>query len=164
MNPQAMSYVRGAERMVTGVRLTPNGLYVRFADEREGVIPFRALELPGQPHHVSLPSAYVIEVHLVDGTVEEIPWDFARHFADAGYRVRSKAAGARDRRLFGKQLRALRTDRGLTQQELAERAGISRVTIARFEAGEQLPRYQTMIALADGLGVAIECLIAETPD
>lgn len=159
MNTRAMAYVQGADRMVTGARLTPDGLYVRFADEHEGVIPFEDLKLPDQADHVTLPDPYVIEVHLVDGTVEEVPWDFARHFADPGYRARSEAAAERGRRIFGARLRALRAERGLTQQELAERAGINRVTIARFEGGEQLPRYQTLLALADGLGLPIERLI-----
>lgn len=159
MRTQAMAYVQGADRMVTGARLTTDGLYVRFADEREGVIPLEELKLPGQPDRVILPDPYVIEIHLVDGTVEEVPWDFARHFADPNYRARSEAAGERGRRLFGERLRSVRSEQGLTQEELAERAGVNRVTIARFEAGKQLPRYRTLVALADGLGVPIERLI-----
>jgi transcriptional regulator with XRE-family HTH domain len=34
-------------------------------------------------------------------------------------------------------------------------SGINRVTIARIESGDQLPRYQTLRALAEGLGVPI---------
>lgn len=159
MSTHAIAYVPGGDRMLTGARLTPDGLFVRFADDREGVIPFEALKLPAAPEHVTLANVYMIEVHLVGGAVAEVPWDFARHFADPGYRARSEVAAQHDRRLFGKRLRTLRMTRGLTQQHLAERAGINRVTIARFETGEQLPRYSTMVALANGLGLPIERLI-----
>lgn len=154
-----MAYVDGADRMVTGARLTSDGLHVRFADEREGVIPFEDLRLPGDPHHVALPGPYMIEVHLVDGRVEEIPWDFARHFADPGYRARSEAVAEQGRRAFGERLQSLRSARGMTQEELAAKAKLNRVTIARFEAGQRLPRYQTLVALADGLGLPVERLL-----
>jgi DNA-binding XRE family transcriptional regulator len=154
-----MTYVEGADRMVTAARLTPGGLNVRFADQREGLILFEDLKLSGEPDHVTIPEPYVIQVHLIDGTVEEVPWDFARHFTDPGYRARSEAAGEGGRRLFGEQLRLFRSQRGLTQEELAARAGVNRVTIARFEAGERLPRHQTLVALADALELPVGRLI-----
>ncbi|MFB6285729.1 MAG: helix-turn-helix domain-containing protein [Candidatus Bipolaricaulia bacterium] len=155
----ATTYVHGAERMVTAARLTSSGLYVRFADEREGVIPFRDLKLSGEADHVMLPRPHVIEIHLADGSVEEVPWDFARHYADDGYRARSEALAQRGRQVFGDRLKALRVESGLTQASLAGRAGINRVTIARIESGEQLPRYQTLSALAEALGLPIERLL-----
>lgn len=160
MNSHAMAYVDGGERMMIGARLMSDGLYVRFADEGEGVVPFEALRLPGDPDHVTLPGPYVIEVHLVDGRVEEVPWDFARHFADPDYRARSEAGAEQGRRVFGDRLRSLRSARGMTQEELAANSKVNRVTIARFEAGQRLPRYQTLVALADGLGVPVERLMA----
>ena len=39
----------------------------------------------------------------------------------------------------------------MTQQELASKAGIGRVTLVRIENGEQLPRFETLTALADAL-------------
>ena len=39
----------------------------------------------------------------------------------------------------------------MTQQELASKAGIGRVTLMRIENGEQLPRFETLTALADAL-------------
>ncbi len=160
----ATTYVHGADRMVTAARLTSKGLYVRFADEREGVIPFRDLNLPGEADHVSLPRPHVIEIHLADGRVEEVPWDVARHYADDGYRARSEAVAQRGRDVFGERLKALRSANGLTQASLAARAGINRVTIARIESGEQLPRYRTLAALAEALEVPVERLLVETPD
>jgi DNA-binding XRE family transcriptional regulator len=146
--------------MVTGAQVTPDGLEVRFADDCRGVVPFDALDLGGEADHVVLPDPYVIEVHLSDGGVEEVPWDFVRHFLDPGYRERSEAASRRGRRTFGERLRDFRTDSGLTQQELAERAGVNRVTIARYETGRQTPRYASLEALADALGCPVEQLLA----
>ena len=39
----------------------------------------------------------------------------------------------------------------MTQQQLASKAGIGRVTLVRIENGEQLPRFETLAALADAL-------------
>src|SRR3989304_6251659 len=87
-----MTYVQGAERMITAARLVLDGVFVRFADEREGVVPWADLRLPGPPHHVTVPRPHVLEVHLASGAVEEVPWDFARHYADDRYRASSHAA------------------------------------------------------------------------
>lgn len=125
------------------------------------MIPFSDLRLPGEPHHVSLPRPHVIEIGLADGRVEEVPWDFARHYVDEDYQARSEHAAERGRRLFGTRLRALRSQRRLSQEALSKRSGINRVTITRIEAGEQLPRYQTILALADALDVSIERLLVD---
>ena len=160
MTSASLTYVHGADRMLVGARLTAKGLHVRFADEREGLIPFGALDLEGTPDHVIVPHPHVIEVHLSDGRVEEVPWDFARHYVDPDYEATSKVAAKRGGKVFGERLRSLRTDRGTTQEELARRSGVHRVTIARIEMGEQLPRYQTLQALAGALGLSVDTLIA----
>lgn len=160
MKATATTYVHGAERMITAVRLAQDGLYVRFADDRGGMIPLADLGLAREPGRVALPQPYVIEVHLSDGHVEEVPWDFARHYADRGYRERSEHSGQRGRRVFGERLKALRSEKGLTQSAVAEKSGINRVTIARLESGRQFPRYETVAALADALEVSVERLLA----
>ncbi len=40
----------------------------------------------------------------------------------------------------------------MTEEDLAAAAGIGRVTLVRIESGGQLPRYETMVALAGALG------------
>jgi len=154
-----LTFVKGAERMITAARATAGGVFVRFADEREGVIPNTDLRLPHPVLRVSVPQPYLIELHLANGDMAEVPWDFARHYADERYRAGSDEAGARGRRLLGERLRSMRSQRGATQQELADRAGISRVSVVRIEAGEQSPRYQTLAALSDALGISIEQLL-----
>lgn len=51
------------------------------------------------------------------------------------------------------QLRRIRDARALTQEELAERAGVDRTTIMRAEAGQHL-RQSTVRKLARALGVS----------
>jgi transcriptional regulator with XRE-family HTH domain len=50
---------------------------------------------------------------------------------------------------------------GLTQAELADRAGVSRDTIVRLEGGKQPPRPRTLKKLAEVLGVRTRDLASE---
>ena len=155
------THVYGAERMVTYAEITPKGLKVHFADDREGTIPWEDLNLPRRPERIELPNSFVIELHLPDGQVEEIPWDYARHYADPTYREKAIRAAEEGRRIFGERLRRLRREQNVSQQELARRSGVSRGTIARIELGEQSPRYETIVALAKGLQVPVERLLID---
>lgn len=47
----------------------------------------------------------------------------------------------------------LRADRGMTQDDLAEAAGISKVFLAEIETGKKYPRIGNFLSLADALGV-----------
>jgi transcriptional regulator with XRE-family HTH domain len=57
------------------------------------------------------------------------------------------------------RLRTVRLRKALTQQQLAERAGVNRVTIARLEGGKDQPFPTTVRKLADALGVQPEDLM-----
>ncbi|HEY3115815.1 MAG TPA: helix-turn-helix transcriptional regulator [Chloroflexota bacterium] len=57
------------------------------------------------------------------------------------------------------RLKNIRERRALTQQDLAERAGVNRVTVARLEGGVDQPLPGTVRKLADALGVAPEELM-----
>lgn len=57
-------------------------------------------------------------------------------------------------------VRALRAARGLTQQGLAEIAGLPRATIAKIEAGSPNPTLATTARLATALRVSIDELVA----
>ena len=50
-------------------------------------------------------------------------------------------------------LRALRRRSAYSQAELAERAGVRQVTVARIELGQTQPRPRTIRKLAKALGV-----------
>jgi len=54
---------------------------------------------------------------------------------------------------MGRRVRTLRLRHALTQQQLAERAGVSRATIAQFERGQRPPRPDTVRKVAEALGV-----------
>lgn len=60
---------------------------------------------------------------------------------------------------IGSNLRRIRSASGLTQAELAERAGISRVGYRNIETGKSLPRVDTLNTLASALGVRIQELV-----
>jgi len=155
------AYVKDAERMIIRARLTGEGILVRFADDREGLIPLEGLGFAAAPQEIRLSSPYVLEIRLSDGSHEELPWDYVRAFVDPEYRERAQEEGRRGRRLLGERLARLRREAGLSQEALAAKSGISRVTIARLEAGERDPHYETLRALAQGLGVPLERLLVD---
>lgn len=57
---------------------------------------------------------------------------------------------------FGDILRDLRNAAGLTQVQLAEKAGTTGNTVARLERGMYEPSWEIVISLADALGVRTE--------
>ena len=57
---------------------------------------------------------------------------------------------------FAYRLRTLREKSTLTQQQLAERAGMHKLTVAKLEQGLREPSWATVRALAEALGV--DCL------
>jgi len=59
----------------------------------------------------------------------------------------------RPSRRFAANLRRLRGAVGLSQEELAFRAGIHRTQVSLLEGGGRLPRVVTLVKLAGGLGV-----------
>ncbi len=63
--------------------------------------------------------------------------------------------------LDGKRLRQLRRERGLSQEQLADRAGVSLTTVARLERQIEAPcRGWTVARLAAALGQQPTTLIA----
>lgn len=61
---------------------------------------------------------------------------------------------------LGAVLRDLRTDRRLTQVELAERAGVSKSMLSLYERDKQRPHLDTLGRLLDALGVSLGQLAA----
>lgn len=56
--------------------------------------------------------------------------------------------------IFGKVLRQLREEKGLTQEKLAELAEIDRTYIYRLETGKRSPSIDVVFRLADGLKIS----------
>jgi transcriptional regulator with XRE-family HTH domain len=59
--------------------------------------------------------------------------------------------------LFGSRLRAVRQKRGMTQQALAEVAGMSLTYISNMEHGLKVPSLTTILRLA----VALDCKVMD---
>jgi len=67
---------------------------------------------------------------------------------------------------FYKRLKQLREERGWTQDEIAEKLGVSRPTIAGYESEEKnrIPREETLLKIADLFGESIDYLLGRTND
>lgn len=65
---------------------------------------------------------------------------------------------------LGANLALAREAAGLTQEDLSERAGTSRATIAQIESGEGDPRLSTLEAIADALSVGTFVLLLGKQD
>ena len=62
---------------------------------------------------------------------------------------------------IGQQLKNARTRRLLTQEELAEKAGVSAATVVNIERDNQEPHFRTIRKLAKALDVAPSELVGE---
>ena len=58
------------------------------------------------------------------------------------------------RKLVGRNVKRIRQDRGLTQEELAERSGFSQQYISGLEQGRRNPTIVSIYELATALGVS----------
>lgn len=66
------------------------------------------------------------------------------------------------RRLFAASLKAARDGRGWTQAELAAEAGLAVEVYGRLERGRVLPRTETLVRLAQTLGVSTDSLLGQS--
>lgn len=62
---------------------------------------------------------------------------------------------------FGEKIRALRQDRGLTQQQVADDLGISLRAWVYYENGHRFPPQPLLRALSEYFGVSADSLISE---
>lgn len=56
-------------------------------------------------------------------------------------------------------MRELRVAAGLSQDQLADRIGMERRSVQRYERGERDPRYTELLLIADALGVPVVELV-----
>lgn len=59
---------------------------------------------------------------------------------------------------FEERLLETRKNRGMSQETLAEKIGVSRQAVSKWETGEAQPDYAKLIALADALEVSLDYL------
>lgn len=60
---------------------------------------------------------------------------------------------------FAENLRATRKQRGITQEELAERLEVSRQAISKWESGAGYPETEKLIALSRELNISLDYLL-----
>lgn len=62
------------------------------------------------------------------------------------------------RKRIGQRVKALRTMAGMTQQELADRAGLQRTHIGRIEDGAFGSQVETIQQVAEALGMTVDII------
>lgn len=68
---------------------------------------------------------------------------------------------------FGNRLYSLRKSKGMTQQELADRLGVTDKAVSKWETGEAFPETAQLVPLSDIFGVTVDDLLrgkAEAPN
>lgn len=73
----------------------------------------------------------------------------------------SPAATDLDSRI-GARIRGLRSERSLTLDDLAQRAGVSRAMLSRIERGQSSPTAHLLGKICNGLGITLSILFAQT--
>lgn len=62
-------------------------------------------------------------------------------------------------RALANRIKELRDQKGISQEELAHRAGLSRTGMGFLETGKRWPRLDTLIKVADGLNITLDELL-----
>lgn len=60
-------------------------------------------------------------------------------------------------------LKVAREKAGYTQEQFAERLGVARTTVARYESGSRWPSKDMLVEMANILGCSIDYLLEEKP-
>ena len=64
-----------------------------------------------------------------------------------------------DARTIGKNVKSLRTGRGISQEEFAERLNVSRQSVSKWETGSALPKTETLVQMLDILRCPADALL-----
>lgn len=62
--------------------------------------------------------------------------------------------------IISSNIRRLRTIKGLTQEQLAERSGVHRTVIVRYESATRTMKLENLLKIANGLNVTPNDLLA----
>ena len=63
--------------------------------------------------------------------------------------------------MLSEKIHNCRKEKGLSQDALAEKMGVSRQAVSKWETGESSPELGKMKALADVLGVTVDWLLSD---
>ncbi len=69
-----------------------------------------------------------------------------------------------DIREVGNRIQFYRVQKGMTQEKLSEITGTSQKHLSRIETGYHNIKLETIVAIAKGLGVSVDMLIADYSD
>ncbi len=62
---------------------------------------------------------------------------------------------------FGEKIKKLRTENGLTQEQLADKLYVTRTAVSKWETGRGLPAIDTLKEMAELFGVSLDSLISD---
>ena len=62
---------------------------------------------------------------------------------------------------LSEKILSLRTQMGLSQEDLAEKLGVSRQSVSKWETGQSVPDLDKLIKLADLFGISVDELVRE---
>ena len=63
---------------------------------------------------------------------------------------------------FSEKLMDLRRKSGLSQEQLADRLGVTRQSVSKWESGTAMPELVKLISLSDIFGVSVDYLLGRT--
>lgn len=61
--------------------------------------------------------------------------------------------------MIGKRVRELRVKKGLSQQELGNAIGVTKVSVCGYENGSRIPNLEKLVKLSDELGTTTDYLL-----
>lgn len=62
---------------------------------------------------------------------------------------------------IGPKLAQLRRSKGLTQEQLADRLGVTRQSVSKWEGGAAMPELEKLVALSELFGVSVDYLVKD---
>ncbi|MBS1870974.1 MAG: helix-turn-helix transcriptional regulator [Actinobacteria bacterium] len=65
----------------------------------------------------------------------------------------------REREALGRAIRVLRAERAVSQEEVEAAGGLGQNAIGRIERGASAPSFDSLVGVAEGLGVPLSVLI-----
>lgn len=63
--------------------------------------------------------------------------------------------------IFSEKLQLLRKNKGLTQEEMAEKLDVSRQAVAKWESGQVYPDISNLIQISNLLNVTVDYLVKD---
>jgi DNA-binding XRE family transcriptional regulator len=145
----------GSEKKIDEVSLSMDGRRLIFLFENGEGYAVSRKSLPGDDGTPIVALQIfdhrgAVSVSQTSGTAYDLPWDSIKHYARGG-KQRTFALGER--------IKKLRKERELTQEDLARAVGISRMQMNRIESDVSKPGLETLMRLADVLGVSLRDMV-----